>query len=124
MQNFRAASHGKTATRSAAVNTYIRYHRRDIIAPMDSRQIREQHEAKGASKARQKLSAYLRERGVPIAESYYPPEDRDFWNAIKEFAELYGATLPPLDPQVAIRDQLVEALEKLVRSGEPDTERS
>jgi hypothetical protein len=86
---------------------------RDTIAPMDRPRDRERLEASGASKARQKLAAYLRERGVRIAESYYPPEDKDFWNAIKQFAEQYGAVLPPMDPVVLWKERLEDQLKEV-----------
>jgi hypothetical protein len=49
----------------------------------------------GASAARNKLAGFLRERGLRVPVGYTPPEDDDFWYAIQEFAERYGATLPP-----------------------------
>jgi hypothetical protein len=48
----------------------------------------------GASRARNKLAAFLRERGVAVPTWPDPPTDDDFWDAIKQFAKRYGANLP------------------------------
>jgi hypothetical protein len=59
----------------------------------------------GASAARNKLAGFLRERGLRVPLGYTPPEDDDFWYAIQEFAERYGATLPPFgEESVAARN--------------------
>lgn len=50
-------------------------------------------EAAGASKARNKLAAFLRANGVPVRGSAYnPPEDHDFLIAIRQYAQVYAAT--------------------------------
>jgi len=38
--------------------------------------------AAGASAARNKLAAYLRQHGVPVPYTWYPPTDEDFLEAI------------------------------------------
>jgi hypothetical protein len=58
---------------------------------------REDAEASGASAARNKLAAYLREHGVNIPRLEYPPEDLDFLLAIYAWAASRGAALPEYD---------------------------
>lgn len=39
--------------------------------------------AAGASAARNKLAAYLREHGIPVPYTWHPPADEDFLQAIR-----------------------------------------
>jgi hypothetical protein len=49
----------------------------------------------GASSGRNKLAAYLRERGLDIPTCFGQiPDDEDFWWAIQKFAKDHGAVLP------------------------------
>ena len=66
--------------------------------------------AGGASAARHKLAAFLRERGLTIPFGS-PPEDEDFWYAIQEFAERYGADLPRFGEESVASRNLRESLE-------------
>ncbi len=79
---------------------------RDIIAPMSV----EDYKA-GASAARNKLAGFLRDRGLKMAFGSTPPEDDDFWYAIQEFAERYGATLPQFGEESAASRNFRESLE-------------
>ena len=67
--------------------------------------------AAGASAARNKLAGFLRERGLKIAPDYPPPEDDDFWYAIQEFAERYGAALPHFGEESVASRNFRESLE-------------
>jgi hypothetical protein len=67
--------------------------------------------AAGASAARNKLAGFLRERGLKIPFGYTPPENDDFWYAIQEFAERYGATLPHFGEESVASRNFREALE-------------
>lgn len=49
----------------------------------------------GASSGRNKLAAYLRERGLEIPTCLgLVPDDEDFWWAIQKYARDHGAVLP------------------------------
>jgi hypothetical protein len=86
---------------------------RDIIAPMSE----EDYKA-GASAARNKLGGFLRERGLKIRFGYTPPENDDFWYAIQEFAERYGAILPRFGEETVASRNFRESLESYRREQE------
>jgi hypothetical protein len=65
----------------------------------------------GASAARNKVAGFLRERGLKIPLGYTPPENHDFWYAIQEFAERYGATLPHFGEESVASRNFRESLE-------------
>lgn len=77
--------------------------------------------ASGASAARNKLASFLTEHGLKIPLRDRPPEDEDFWHAIQEFAERYGATLPlyslGTEPSRRFKEGLEAFKRELERSG-------
>ena len=59
----------------------------------------------GASKARNKLAAYLKTRGLRIYSGYQPPTDVEFWQAIEAYARDYARRNPHIKTVYRTRDE-------------------
>lgn len=70
--------------------------------------------AGGASAARNKLAAFLIDRGLEIPTCFGPPENEDFWYAIQEFSIKHGAVLPKMQAEKAW--QLRSVIGKVLRA--------